>query len=272
MKIVDIGRSFVKRTARRLAPHFYVAISAVRSRYHAQRLEAQWGLVDHTHLLVETYGAAVMSGPFKNIRYPPRSLLRHSGPKLLGTYECEVYAFLELAISALPNVVIDIGCAEGYYAVGLAKRLPAAKVYAFDIDPWARRRTREMAMLNNVQNLEVAGECMRDWLISHAQGSAFIVMDCEGCEAHLAANAVTDLKASSWWMIELHELASPGVTERLRSFFASTHRVELITSRPRHRGDAPAVVAMNDSSQVMAWMQEHRDAGQQWLVCSPIDS
>jgi hypothetical protein len=54
-------------------------------------------------------------------------------------------------ISRKPHQIVNIGCAEGYYAVGLAWRLPNAKVDAFRSDPRAREFCAELARLNGVE-------------------------------------------------------------------------------------------------------------------------
>jgi methylase of polypeptide subunit release factors len=46
--------------------------------------------------------------------------------------------------------VIDIGAAEGYYAIGFARRLPAARVIASDLDPVARLLCWLLARRNGV--------------------------------------------------------------------------------------------------------------------------
>jgi hypothetical protein len=35
-------------------------------------------------------------------------------------------------------VIINVGCAEGYCAVGMARLLPPGRIYAFDINPQAQ--------------------------------------------------------------------------------------------------------------------------------------
>jgi protein-L-isoaspartate O-methyltransferase len=54
--------------------------------------------------------------------------------KLLGAYEHSLHDVLLKPVSRQPDPIINVGCAEGYYAVGLARLLPDATVYAFDID------------------------------------------------------------------------------------------------------------------------------------------
>ena len=123
----------------------------------------------------------------REMMYSPRSLDRHVTPKLMGTYEMELHFFLEEAIKAGPEQLINVGSAEGYYAVGLAWRPPDAAVFAFDADSWARERTAEMAQVNGCTNLQTRGLCTEQWLVDNVRDKTLVIMDCEGCESGLTA-------------------------------------------------------------------------------------
>jgi hypothetical protein len=71
-------------------------------------------------------------------------------PKLLGAYEYELRPVLEKICHEHYTEIINVGCAEGYYAVGFAMRFPDAKVFAYDIDKGALKLCEEMARLNKV--------------------------------------------------------------------------------------------------------------------------
>ena len=56
------------------------------------------------------------------------------------------------------STVLNIGCAEGYYAVGLARRMPQARVLAFDINRTAQDTCRALAAKNGVADrVQVSG-------------------------------------------------------------------------------------------------------------------
>jgi hypothetical protein len=252
------------------APDAATQLFAARARRHQHRLETGSGLVDETRRYVSKYGKTVLSGPFLGMAYPP-TLDRYLTTKLMGTYEMELHSFLEAAISAEPERVINVGSAEGYYAVGLALRLPEATVLAFDADRWARKRTAEMAQVNGCANLQRKGLCTDKWLAQNVRGNTLVVMDCEGCEAVLTAfvPSCRNYLLLSWWAIELHETESPGVTQRLLQRFKQTHHIELCTSRPRNREDLPDMLKSEIDISVLKWMTEYRNPGQQWLLCRP---
>lgn len=71
--------------------------------------------------LWELCGGVILSGPFKGLMYPRESVGSAWAPKLLGTYESELSPTIERIVSGGYRSVVDIGAAEGYYAVGLAK-------------------------------------------------------------------------------------------------------------------------------------------------------
>ncbi|MDA8379096.1 MAG: hypothetical protein M0Z50_19065 [Planctomycetia bacterium] len=266
-------KKLLKSTLFMLAPTTAIQLSAARARRHAQMLEINWGLVDETHRFVAKFGNAVCCGPFSGMSYPPRSLDRHVTDKLLGTYEMELHPFLEEAIKAGPEQVIDVGPAEGYYAVGLARSLPDATITAFDADSWARERTAEMAQVNGSSNLQTRGLCTGQWLVDNVRDKTLVIMDCEGCELGLTASiASCRSHLLSWWLIELHETQVPGVTRTLLQRFNKTHHAELCTSRSRDRGDLPGFLKSEMDLPVLKWMDEHRDPGQQWLLCRPRPS
>ncbi len=49
-----------------------------------------------------------------------------------------------------PDVIVDLGAAEGYYAAGLARRNPQANVIAFEIHRPAWSMIRRLGTINGV--------------------------------------------------------------------------------------------------------------------------
>ena len=85
-------------------------------------------------LLWEQLGGIVAGGPFQGLRYIRESVGSAWAPKMLGTYEKELWPVVDVLIRRRPRWIVDVGAAEGYYAVGLAMRLGAAQVVAFEAD------------------------------------------------------------------------------------------------------------------------------------------
>src|SRR5262245_60848059 len=91
----------------------------------------------------------VRRGPFAGMKYPSVARLGSACfPKLLGVYERELHPILNSIKDRRYTEILNIGCAEGYYAVGLAMWNPSAKVLAFDIDPRQTAFCADLAALN----------------------------------------------------------------------------------------------------------------------------
>ena len=114
-----------------------------------------------SRLLANTYvihhGPQVMSGPFAGMHYVETASEGALMPRLLGSYESELHPHLAAFAQAGLDCVIDVGCAEGYYAVGLARMMPEITVYAFDIDPIAREACAALAQKNEVGSRVIVG-------------------------------------------------------------------------------------------------------------------
>jgi hypothetical protein len=175
----------------------------------------------------------VSSGPFRGMRYPRADAIGSAlVPKLLGCYEQELHQLIEGICQTEYHTVIDIGCAEGYYAVGFALRLPAAKVIAFDTNSDATRLCAAMAEANGAQNrLLVGAMCDPDTLAQFAHGpKILIVCDCEGYERELFPTGSGERLKRHDLLIELHDFIHPGISSTIQNVFSETHEIEVFTS------------------------------------------
>jgi hypothetical protein len=175
----------------------------------------------------------VAGGPFRGMRYPSgQSYGSALLPKLLGSYESELHPVLEAMLTNEHTAIVDIGCAEGYYAVGLGLRAAQADVYAFDTSPDARTLCSDMAALNGLDGrVRIGGLCDQALLKSIPLGSkALIISDCEGYEGKLFTSEVAELLARHDLIIETHDFIDIDISSRLRDIFTKTHLVQSIKS------------------------------------------
>ena len=107
------------------------------------RLLCKWRSALIQNTVQHHNGTRIWSGPFEDIDFLPRSTHACHVSKLVGCYEQPLQPFIEEAIRVAYPIVLNIGCAEGYYAVGMAARMPDTRVDAFDIDPAAQRACGE---------------------------------------------------------------------------------------------------------------------------------
>lgn len=177
-------------------------------------------------------GYRVLHGPFAGLNYTRKAAGSAFAPKLIGSYERELHPVWENVLKNSYDLVVDIGCAEGYYAVGLAKHLPnSPKVIAFDMDDEARLLCRELSIKNGVSHqVEVMGTCDVAALGRVLKNRSLVICDCEGAEVDLLDIDQIPALAQAEIVVELHDFLRTGVTETLTTRFAATHEIELIDS------------------------------------------
>ena len=206
----------------------------------------------------------VQRGPFTGLLYPEAAA---SGsallPKLLGTYESELSPVVQEIITFAPEQIIDVGCAEGYYAAGFARALPGTKVVAYDINPVARKRCSALSEANGLENLTVEEEFSLSLLPDVKSGLLFV--DIEGAETDLFLE--TDIVPKDWHIIiELHDFVDPNTSTLLIEHFQESHEIELIATVP------PAVKARMlgiPMSEALALVDEKRPCAMEWLYAKP---
>jgi len=236
----------------------------------AQRFERKSGLERIRKEVVARHGARILGGPFDGMTYVEEAVGSCLLPKLAGTYEQETASVLEEAIACGPTVIVDVGAAEGYYAVGLARGVPGATVYAFDIDPHATRLCRRLAELNGVaERVVLAGACTAEALQARLVPGALVICDCEGFEDELLDPRRVPALERAQVLVELHDHLRPGVSMRIKERFARTHRATMIPSVPRDASAAQHLEFLSPEDRALA-VNEFRPAPQQWAWLVPV--
>ena len=158
------------------------ALVAWRTRARAEALLARRALTAPAAALAERLGQRVQRGPFSGMAYPrARGDIVHAA-KLLGAYESELHQDVERLIARAPALVVNIGSGDGYYVVGLARRLERALVVAVDPDPLAQRACARAAERNavgpRVSHLVRVDAAGLGALLAATTARALCVVDC----------------------------------------------------------------------------------------------
>ncbi len=106
----------------RIAPGLAEQLRTAWQKRHARRFESRLGLPSLAREFTARHGFTIFSGPFAGMAYVARAVGSAVVPKLVGSYEQELHGVLADIAQTPYMVVVDVGCAEGYYAVGLAAR------------------------------------------------------------------------------------------------------------------------------------------------------
>jgi SAM-dependent methyltransferase len=217
----------------------------------------------------------VRHGPFAGMKYPEAaSVGSQLAPKLLGSYERELTSRIESICAQPVTEIVDVGCAEGYYAVGLAMRISAARVWAFDTDPRAIDLCHRMAELNGVRDrLTLGGFCSPETIASLPLTTRpLIISDCEGYEAKLFTDSLMPTLQRCELLIETHDFLDLTISSGLRERFAATHHVDVIASvddnKKAQTYDFPELTGC-DLPTRRAILAEQRPAIMEWLHLTP---
>jgi hypothetical protein len=215
----------------------------------------------------------VLQGPFQGLLYPSLQAVGSAAlPKIVGSYEAELHSLLDRLCQIPYEIVLDIGSAEGYYAVGLALRLQRARIVAFEGNPHGQALCAEMARLNQVADrVEQRGWCDQAALASEVRsdGLGLILCDCEGGEFDLLdPEQIPDLSSFDILM-ELHEIHREGPTaaQIFRERFRETHEAEFINLRRRKTLQHLASLNLSET-EVRHVTEEARGESSGWLFLS----
>jgi hypothetical protein len=220
---------------------------------------------------VRRHGLVVRHGPFEGMAYL-EGLETTSGDlvaKLAGTYESELSGVVaEWAAAGFPHVV-DVGSAEGYYAVGFAHAMPGTTVHAYDIDPLAREHCAAMAQLNGVgERVRIGDLCTPATLAGLPEEGVALLADCEGYERTLLDPGAAPRLRGWTILVELHEFLDPDITTVISERFAGSHDVELIEERPHDGAGIPELEFLDEPTRRLL-LSERRPATMRWAVLRP---
>jgi hypothetical protein len=216
----------------------------------------------------------VMSGPFKGMRLLEEISWDDGnlGSKVLGCYEQELHQVIEEEITRLeklytdrgPPVILDIGCSEGYYAVGMARRLVDTKpsITVVDSSEDALRITHAAAEYNGVEIFQATTVLFgKDFNTGYRPD--LVICDCEGGEIdYLDLEKFPGLQTAVI-IVECHD-----TTQILVDRFAKTHEIWVVYEGARNPNQFEFLQRMDS---LMRWLavSEGRPCTMHWLLMRP---
>lgn len=252
--------TIAKTVARLILPQpAFERLRSIRSRIFQRKQLESYGVLKAGAEFIDRYGLAVRYGSFAGMVYPRDSAeSRNIIPKLLGTYEQEIQDAIRQILTRQYDVVIDIGSAEGYYAVGFARAF-GTRVLAYDPEPIERAFCTEMARLNGVNGLvELRDLFLAENVAEFREMRVLCLCDCEGFEEQIfTRNTVQDTKR---WdlIIELH-----GRAQQTVAGLPWPHTTAVIDGVPR-TGTFAELEGLGDPQKLLS---EFRGERPKWLWC-----
>ena len=127
----------------------------------------------------------VCNGPLKGLKFDREATLSGSTyTMLLGSFQSEIHPFIYAARQKHYDDVYNVGCADGYYAVGFARSISGSTIYAFDSDKLAIIKSQKQASQNGCQNnITFFGTFYPENLKRvFTKNKSLLIVDCEGVE------------------------------------------------------------------------------------------
>ena len=195
----------------------------------AFRLLAKWRSVLISNTIIASHETHVLQGPMQGLEYVADASEGCLAARLIGCYEQPLLPFVEKAIHTDYVNVVNIGCSDGYYAVGMARRMTKSKVWAYDINPAAQDACRELAKKNDVSDrIEIGALFSPENFAQFANEKTLVMCDIEGAEQELLDPQLAPDLVGMDIIVESHECIIKGLTQTLVDRFSLTHEITLI--------------------------------------------
>jgi hypothetical protein len=253
----------IGRTLDRLLPRgMTVALHRAYDPYH------RWSTGRRSRKLIEKIFKGnqlqVVAGPFAGMKYFPLSRGSALLPKLLGAYEMELHPAIETILTKNYTTIIDVGCAEGFYVVGLARKITQARVHGFDLDRDTLAACQRLAELNQVSDRVVLHErCTHEELARLVDNHTLIICDCEGFEVELLDPGRVPALRHADILVELHDRLVPNASRIVTQRFVTPQQVRLFSSCDRDPKAYPPLASLPLSDQHFA-IDEFRGGPMEW--------
>lgn len=218
----------------------------------------------------------VLNGPFKGMVYPDAASVGSTFfPKVLGSYESELHPVINTILNKYYTDIVDIGCAEGYYAIGLGRHFPEANVYAYDINEFALKQCKKMMDANKLdkKRFVFGDECTQEKLkLLPLSEKALIVSDCEGYELELFSESTVESLKQHDFLIETHDCINIEISTKLYSILNKTHDIKIIKSSDdilkAKYYDYPELLTYSLKEKLYL-LSEERGAIMEWFYATP---
>jgi hypothetical protein len=194
--------------------------------------------------------------------------------KWLGLYESCLHPAIDAAAARSGiTTVVDVGCAEGYYAAGLGRLLGARRIRAFDTNARTHPICEGLVRLNCPEADFAIGGRIDAGALDQLLGEepALLFMDCEGDERNLLRLSVAPNLRQTEVIVECHEFMKGyrGIVDELIAEFRDTHHATVISERDVAATEVPELRALSGMHRSLLTC-ETRYEQMRWLHLEPL--
>ena len=217
--------------------------------------------------IFEKFNGVVQDGIFKNLKFKINRLGLHS--KILGIYENQLQMYIKDAINKKPNLIINIGCGDGYYGLGIANILKESKCILVDTNKSELQSAEQNAQANNLLNVEfklnIEDEEINE--LCSSNDKSFIIIDAEGWEINLLDHEKFNQFQNASLLIECHDFIHKNITNNLINKFLFSHKIFVIDDCKKSiMFDFLDFLTLEDKLFIQS---EGRPTAMKWLYMSP---
>ena len=226
-------------------------------------------------ILVKEHGRVVANGPFANMKMNSQTWGGFDiNAKILGTYESHVIDELIAISQTNSGPFIDIGAADGFFAIGAVISGIADETYAFEVNELSRCSIAINASDNNLSERIHIREIANTQTISDVLKKgrkAKILIDIEGGEYELLDYDFLDEISKCDVIVELHpSLIESGFKKqeelitRLENYF----HIEFFKKSSLRATAFPELANLSDDKRLLA-LSENRAFEMWWIKLNP---
>ncbi len=226
-------------------------------------------------------GGVVRYGPFAGMRWldNPSWGRSEQGVMMLGLYEQEVLTAL-VGAPAHFRVFVDVGAADGYYAVGMLHNGRVDRSVAFEAIPAAREAIKLLAAENGVADkitvLGTATDRFADDLAAQniRSSETLFLFDIEGAEFKVLTEEVFAFLKNSLIVVELHPNIYPDPQREVEGLIQRSSRTHTVKNWFPGARNPWTIRELDRFPEIDRWIlcSEGRLERQQWLQFDPLDS
>ena len=224
----------------------------------------------------QKFDSTIAYGSFKGFKFAKNSWWsKHDrGSMILGLYEKEIIEIL-LNTSKERSVFIDIGAADGYYAVSSVKNYFFNRSYCFEIEQKGRSVIRQNSILNGVaEKVIIFGEANRKSLLKIPKAdisNSVVLIDIEGFEFDFLDTNILNILKKSICIIELHDWFFEDGKKRLKELRKRASKNFKISEFKLRSRDTSNIKELDLYSDNERWIicSEGRPRSMTWLRLDP---
>lgn len=214
----------------------------------------------------------IFSGKFKSLNFIKSVRGSEFSPKYFGTYENELDPYFSLFSG---SILIDIGCDDGYYSIGLLKNKYVKQVYAFEINQYSINNLLKNIELNLLESCKLIFE---EKFVSSFQSiekcfdnsNAYLIKcDIEGGEYSLfSAEMIEAISVFNCSLIIETHINAQLENELIKRFESNSFEVKIIDKiiLKNYQEKFNSLNGVITNFFRKYWLNEHRPEFNRWIV------